>query len=86
MNVLTEYLLPFVKPGGICICMKGPNLSEEICNARRAINLLGGEVVEQINIKLDGGNIDRNLVVIKKIKHTTEEYPRKPGTPAKQPL
>lgn len=86
MNVLTEYLLPFVKIGGTCICMKGPNLSEEIRNAKSAINLLGGEIVDLINIKLDKGNIDRNLVIIKKVKHTTEEYPRKPGTPAKQPL
>ena len=86
MNVLTEYLLPFVKIGGTCICMKGPNLSEEISNAKSAINLLGGEIVDLINIKLDKGNIDRNLVIIKKVKHTTEEYPRKPGTPAKQPL
>ncbi len=27
---LWEYLLPFVKIGGICICMKGPKADEEL--------------------------------------------------------
>ena len=86
MNVLVEYLLPFVKPGGICICMKGPNALEEISKADNAVKLLGGKEIKQVNIKLDNGNIDRNLVIIKKLNHTTEKYPRKPGIPAKQPL
>ena len=86
MNVLVEYLLPFVKPGGICICMKGPNALEEISRADNAVKLLGGKEIKQVNIKLDNGNIDRNLVIIKKLNHTTEKYPRKPGIPAKQPL
>ena len=86
MNVLVEYLLPFVKPGGICICMKGPTALEEISKADNAVKLLGGKEIKQVNIKLDNGNIDRNLVIIKKLNHTTEKYPRKPGIPAKQPL
>lgn len=86
MNVLVEYLLPFVKTGGICICMKGPNALEEISKADNAVKLLGGKEIKQVNIKLDNGNIDRNLVIIKKLNHTTEKYPRKPGIPAKQPL
>lgn len=86
MNVLLEYLLPFVRVGGICICMKGPNSSEEIDKAQNAIKLLGGEVVSEINLKLDKGNIERNLIIIKKIKKISNRYPRKPGTPAKEPL
>lgn len=86
MNILVEYLLPFVKVGGICICMKGPNASEEISNANNAINLLGGKYIDQINIKLKNGEIDRNLIIIKKIKNISNKYPRKPGVPTKQPL
>lgn len=86
MNVLMEYLMPFVKIGGICICMKGPNVVEEIENAKNAVKLLGGEYINQENIKLDGGKIDRNLIIVKKIKNTSSKYPRKPGTPTKQPL
>ena len=86
MNILVEYLLPFVKVGGICICMKGPNASEEISNANNAINLLGGKYIDQINIKLKNGEIDRNLIIIKKINNISNKYPRKPGVPTKQPL
>ena len=53
MNVLVEYLLPFVKIGGICICMKGPKADEELKEAKRAIKLLGGEIIKQEKLKLD---------------------------------
>lgn len=86
MNILVEYLLPFVKVGGVCICMKGPNASDEISNANNAINLLGGKLIDKVNIKLNGGELDRNLIVIKKINNISGKYPRKPGMPAKQPL
>ncbi len=36
MNVLVEYLLPFVKIGGICICMKGPKADEELKEAKKS--------------------------------------------------
>ena len=53
MNVLVEYLLPFVKIGGICICMKGPKADEELKEAKRAIKLLGGEIIKQEKLKLE---------------------------------
>ena len=86
MNVLVEYLLPFVKIGGICICMKGPKADEESKEAKRAIKLLGGEIIEQEKLKLDNKKMERNLIIIKKVSTTAKKYPRKPGTPAKQPL
>lgn len=86
MNVLVEYLLPFVKIGGLCICMKGPNTSEEVEIAENAINLLGGKYIEKENIKLDNGKIERNIIIIQKVKSTSNKYPRKAGMPTKQPL
>ena len=86
MNVLVEYLLPFVKIGGICICMKGPKADEELKEAKRAIKLLGGEIIKQEKLKLDNEKMERNLIIIKKVSTTVKKYPRKPGMPAKQPL
>ena len=86
MNVLVEYLLPFVKIGGICICMKGPKADEELKEAERAIKLLGGEIIKQEKLKLDNEKMERNLIIIKKVSTTAKKYPRKPGMPAKQPL
>lgn len=86
LNVLVEYLLPFIKVGGICICMKGPNASEEIENSKRAIELLGGKIESVNKIFLPESDFERNIVVIKKIKNTNSKYPRKAGMPSKEPL
>ena len=85
LRVLVEYMLPFVKKEGICICMKGPNIEEEIEEGKKAIEILGGKIEKIENILLHG-NLERNLIIIKKIKNTPEKYPRKAGIPAKQPL
>ena len=86
MNVLIEYLLPFVKIGGICICMKGPNVKEEMLNIDKVVKLLGGSIQNIENIKLLDGKIERNIVIIKKEMQTPKKYPRKVGTPSKSPL
>lgn len=86
LNVLVEYLLPFIRVGGICICMKGPNASEEIENSKRAIELLGGKIESVNKIFLPESDFERNIVVIKKIKNTNFKYPRKAGMPSKEPL
>lgn len=86
MNVLLEYLLPFVKVGGICLCMKGPNVKEEMFNIEKVVKLLGGSVQKIENIKLLDGKIERNIVIVKKEIQTPRKYPRKAGTPSKTPL
>lgn len=86
LNILLEYLLPLVKVGGKCICMKGSNIEEEIENAKNAISTLGGEIEKIENITLPDSDISRNIVIIKKISKTPSKYPRKPGTPSKEPI
>ena len=84
MSTLVEYMLPFVKIGGVCICMKGPNSNEEIINSKKAIFELGGEIREVKKYSIEGN--DRCLVIIKKIKKTEQTYPRNQGKPLKSPL
>lgn len=86
LRVLVEYMLPLVKKNGICICMKGPKLLEEIKESSNAIKILGGQIEKIDNIILPGNEIKRNIVIIRKIEDTLEKYPRKPGIPMKQPL
>ena len=86
LQVLVEYIIPFVKIGGICICMKGPNIKEEIENSKNAIEILGGKVEKIENLFLDNNKMERNIIIIKKIKDTPSKYPRKAGIPVKQPL
>lgn len=85
LNVLLEYLLPLVKIGGKCICMKGSNI-EEIKEAENALTVLGGKIEKVENIILPNSDIQRNIILIKKEKETPAKYPRKPGTPSKEPI
>ena len=84
--VLSEYLLPAVKVGGKVICMKGSQIEEELNDAKFALKELGGKVKFVDEFLLPGTDMKRNVVVIEKVKETPKRYPRKAGTPAKQPL
>lgn len=86
LSTLTEYMLPFVKVGGRCICMKGANLKEELDKAKNAIQELGGKIEIIDNFYLSNNDNERNILIIKKIKETKSKYPRKAGIPSKEPL
>lgn len=85
MNVLAEYCLPLVKPGGTFAAMKGPEPGEELVAAERAIRLLGGGEPEQEAYRLPNGD-GRTLVVVRKTAATPDTYPRCSAKIAKQPL
>ena len=86
LNILLEYSLPFVKKGGYFISMKGPQIYDEIEDAKKALKILGGEIEEKFEVKLPFSDITHVLVVIKKIKQTPTKYPRKAGKPKQTPL
>jgi len=86
LSVLTEYCLPFVKPGGKFISYKSGNSSEEIKEAKAAVELLGGKIGDIKSYKLPSTDISRTLICIDKVKKTNKKYPRKAGTPGKEPL
>ena len=86
LNVLVELMLPAVKVGGTCICMKGNNAEIEIEDAKKAIKELGGEIYKVDKIVLPELDLERNIIVIKKVKQAPKQYPRKPGTPQKLPI
>ena len=60
--------------------------SEEIQNAKSAIKILGGAVVEEKTVHLPCSDMDRTFVVVNKTNNTEKKYPRKAGTPSKEPL
>lgn len=85
LTTILEYMLPFVKIGGYAVCMKGPNYKEELEVARKAIEVLGGEYqfIEELNVNEE---LERNIIIIKKIKETPKKYPRGQGKPLKEPI
>lgn len=84
LAVLAEYCLPFVRTGGYLLAYKGPDAEKEVREAAKAIKILGGRVDRIQSVDLDG--YAHNIAVIEKIKETPAKYPRKAGTPAKEPI
>lgn len=86
LSVLSEYLLPLVKLEGQCICMKGNSIEEELEESKKAIEILGGKIDKIDKFNLPNSDIERNIILINKIKFTPKMYPRKAGKPSKEPL
>lgn len=86
LNILLEYLMPFVKVNGKVLCMKASNSEEEIKNSKNAIKVLGGELVDTEEFCIPNTEIKRKIIQINKVKETNKKYPRKAGTPSKEPL
>ena len=86
LSTLSEYLVPLVKIKGKCVCMKASDAEEEIKQAENAVNILGGKIVKVEKFNLPNSDIGRTIIIINKEKSTNGKYPRKPGTPSKEPL
>ncbi len=86
LPALLEYLLPLAKVGGVCIAMKGTTAYTEVEDSADALKALGGRVEDVIEITLP--NIDEThcLVVVEKVAATPKTYPRKAGTPTRNPI
>lgn len=86
LPVLSEYCIPFVKPGGRFISYKSEKAEEEILNSEKALSILGGKVSSKITFTLPQSDLGRTLIIIEKENNTPKNYPRKAGTPSKKPL
>ena len=87
MPVLLEYTLPLARVGGAVIAFKGPGVREEWDQGRRAAYLLGGKLSEPVEVSIPGRADWHHLLVQCQKEHPTPRpYPRKAGTPKKEPL
>lgn len=84
LSTLSEYALPFLKVGGIFIAMKGPKAEEEYEDAKNALKILGGELINIDSMDLHGNT--RKNILIKKVRSTKKKYPRGKNLPKKKPL
>lgn len=92
LNSLSEICLPFVKMGGKFISYKSMKGMDELEKAKGAIKFLGGSnkiqvdrfVLEEESVGVEA--MERNFIRVSKVKATPKKYPRKPGTPFKEPL
>lgn len=86
LPILMEFCVPFIKVGGYFVCLKGPNADLELEESKKAMEVLGIEFVEKLDIKLPETDLNHNILVFKKVSETPSKYPRKAGKPAKSPI
>ena len=86
LTTLSEYCLPFIKVGGYLLAYKGPDADQEIKDAAKAISILGRKLEKVEKSGLESFGLDHRILFIKKVKNTPAKYPRKAGTPSKEPL
>jgi 16S rRNA (guanine527-N7)-methyltransferase len=86
LNVLNEFCLPFTRRNGMFAAMKGSQSVEEVKEAGVSLRELRGKVRAEHAFKLPFEQSERHIVLIEKTDSTPKKYPRKAGTPLKQPL
>lgn len=86
INTLSEYCLPFVKKGGYFISYKSGDIDGELAGVGNCFRILGGSDPAVTHLTLPETDIDRSFIQIKKGVNTPKKYPRKAGTPSKDPL
>ena len=86
LPVLAEYLLPFVRVGGMALCWKGPAVAGEQADGAAAAARLGGRLLPLVDMEGSGEETGHVIAPMEKIEKTLPLYPRKNGMPAKRPL
>ncbi len=86
LATLSEYCLPFIKVGGFLLAYKGPGADQEAKDAEKALKILGGRLIDIRETTMEEYGLDHRILVIEKVKNTSKTYPRKAGTPLKEPL
>lgn len=86
LSTLSEYCLPFVKYGGSFVSYKAGNIQEELEEAQKAIKIFGGSVIKVDSFLLPNTDMERKLIKIDKTSFTSKKFPRRAGTPKKEPI
>lgn len=86
LSTLSEFCLPFVEVGGSFVSYKAGDCGDEVKESARAVDKLGGNIEVTEEYIVPTSDLNRVLLKIKKEKPTPKLYPRKAGTPAKEPL
>lgn len=86
MNVLCEWLLPFVKAEGRMLALKGPGAEEELVRAENALKQLNAEKVAVHPAPVPGRDWAHKIVEVKKTAPTPDRFPRRASAIEKKPL
>ena len=86
LAVLSEYCIPYVTLGGYFYPYKSGDINQELQEAKKAVQILGGKIEDVISFEIPDTDMSRTILMIKKEKSTPKKYPRKAGLPSKEPI
>jgi 16S rRNA (guanine527-N7)-methyltransferase len=86
LSTLIEVCTPFLKKNGQLLCLKGPDVTDEINDAKIALRNLNAQVLDVHSYQLPFDLGGRTMISIGKTADTPKQYPRKQGLPFKKPL
>ena len=84
LNILLELTAPYVKIGGAVLSMKGAAAKEELAECKNAISKLGLKLEEVREFPIDG--TAHAVIVLRKVKPTPAQYPRRFAKIKQNPL
>ncbi|EAZ90120.1 16S rRNA (guanine(527)-N(7))-methyltransferase RsmG [Crocosphaera chwakensis] len=85
-SVCAEYVLPFLKIGGIGVLYRGNWETQEEINLKAALKKLGGKIILVKQLRTPLTKSVRHFIYIKKVVLTPEQFPRDVGIPKQKPL
>ena len=86
LDVLVEYALPLLRPGGVLVAPKGSRALEELDEAAGAVRALGGNALTPVALPLPDDAPPQTVLLVRRTGALDDRYPRRPGIPAKRPL
>lgn len=84
LNILLELTAPYVKVGGAVLAMKGAAAREELAECGAAIQKLGLKLEKFQEFPIDGTS--HGVIVLRKIKPTPAQFPRRYAKIKQSPL
>lgn len=86
ISVLSEYTLPLIKVGGRDFLFKMDDCDQELKDGDKSTSTLGGKFHVKHSYELIQIEPKRCILEIEKVKSTPKQFPRKAGTPSKNPI
>ena len=84
LNILLELTAPYVKVGGCVLAMKGSAAREELAEAKNAISKLGLKLEKVVDFQVEDAT--HSVIVLRKVKPTPAQYPRRYAKIKQSPL
>ena len=84
LNILLELTAPYVRVGGYVLAMKGSAAREELDESKNAISKLGLKLEKVVDFQVEDAT--HSVIVLKKVRSTPGQYPRRYAKIKQDPL